>query len=53
MYANRNDISEQFFSSVSVYRPQDREMIIEEEVGTNLSLYGSSKLFGEEILKVV
>ena len=52
MYANRNDISELiFFSSVSVYGPQDREMIIEEEVGTKLSLYGSSKLFGEEILR--
>ena len=52
MYANRNNISELiFFSSVSVYGLQNREEIIEEEVGTNLSLYGSSKLFGEEILR--
>ena len=52
IYANQNNISELiFFSSVSVYGLQDREEIIEEEVGINLSLYGSSKLFGEEILR--
>ena len=52
MYAKRNCIEELiFFSSASVYGRQDREEIVEEEVGTNLSLYGSSKLFGEEILR--
>jgi len=51
-YAKRNGIEELiFFSSANVYDGQDRDEICEEEVGMTLSLYGASKLFGEEILR--
>ena len=51
-YAKRNGIEELiFFSSASVYDGQVQDEICEEETGVTLSLYGASKLFGEEILR--
>lgn len=51
-YCTRNNIEEIiFFSSASVYGNQDREDVAEETPLVLPSLYGISKLLGEELLK--